>query len=83
MFGFLKKKPVEGEHLSLAITGMHCTSCALTVDGVLEDTDGVLSASTSYARAVTKIVFNSEKISKEKILQILEKLEYTFQEIKQ
>lgn len=35
----------------LKITGMHCTSCAMNIDGDLEDNvKGVKSAQTNYAR---------------------------------
>jgi hypothetical protein len=44
MFDFFKKKQPQGSQLHLTITGMHCTSCAMNIDGVLEETDGVLTA---------------------------------------
>lgn len=36
--------------VTLAIEGMHCTSCAMTIDEELEDLPGVKRAKTSYAR---------------------------------
>ena len=39
--------------LVLKIKGMHCTSCAMNIDGELEDTKGVKEANTSYAKQKT------------------------------
>ncbi len=32
------------------IQGMHCTSCAMNIDGELEDTEGIKEAKTNYAK---------------------------------
>jgi copper chaperone len=61
------------------ITGMHCTSCALLIDGDLEDMDGVISSSTSYARAETIVEFDEGKVTYEKILEIIKKNGYDAQ----
>lgn len=82
MFDFLKKKATTGEELRLKITGMHCTSCALNIDGVLEETEGVIAAETSYARAQSKITYDPQKINKVKILEVLQQFEYSFSESK-
>ncbi len=57
--------------VTLAITGMHCTSCAMNIDGELEDAAGVEIAQTSYAKQESDIVFNSEKISVDEIIKII------------
>lgn len=59
------------------ITGMHCTSCALNIDGELEDADGVQESRTDYARQKTTVVFDPEKITQERILAIIASLNYT------
>jgi len=81
MFDFLKKKASSGETLRLSIVGMHCSSCAMNIDGVLEDVNGVLESTTSYARSSTVIVFEPKTVTKEEILAALSSLEYTFQEV--
>lgn len=58
------------------IMGMHCNSCAMNIDGELEDTNGISSANTSYAKSQTEVKFNSDKISLEKIGKIIEKVGY-------
>lgn len=45
------------------ITGMHCSSCAMSIDGTLEDIAGVIEATTSYAQGTTKVIFNTDLIS--------------------
>lgn len=59
------------------ITGMHCSSCALTIDMDLEDLPGVKSASTSYAKAETEVEFDSGKVSDALILETIKKSGYT------
>lgn len=70
MFTFFKK-PVQGKEITLTIQGMHCTSCALNIDGVLEDVEGVFRAETSYAQAKVKIHFDPTKTTKEKLITII------------
>ena len=59
----------------LKITGMHCISCAMNIDGELEDL-GVKNASTNYARGETKIEFDDEKITIEQIQKTISTLGY-------
>lgn len=58
------------------ITGMHCTSCAMNIDGELEDTDGVKESNTSYAKSQTTVEYDGEKIDDKKIIEIIEKVGY-------
>ena len=76
MFNLFKKKPL-GQKAILKIKGMHCTSCAMNIDGALEDTDGVLSASTSYAKSQVEVVFDETKVSKEKLQKVIEDQGYS------
>lgn len=59
------------------ITGMHCSSCALTIDMDLEDLPGIKSSSTSYAKAETEVEFDSDKVSDSLILETIKKSGYT------
>lgn len=59
------------------ITGMHCTSCAMNIDGELEDTGGVEESKTSYAKQETEVVFDESRISEKKIQDIIKKVGYT------
>ncbi len=58
------------------ITGMHCTSCAMNIDGELEDTEGIRKASTNYAKSQTEVEFDPEKVSEANITEIVKKVGY-------
>lgn len=55
---------------------MHCTSCAMNIDGELEDTEGVSKSQTSYAKLKTDVVYDPEKITEDQIIAIIKKLDY-------
>lgn len=65
----------------LKILGMHCTSCAMNIDGELEDTDGVKQANTSYAKSVTEVEFDPDKLTLEKVVSTIKTAGYTAQPI--
>ena len=65
--------------IMLSITGMHCTSCAMNIDGELEDTDGVTESSTNYAKAMTTVTFDESKVSEQVLIKSIETLGYTAQ----
>lgn len=77
MFNLFKSKTSVGEKIVFKLGGMHCTSCAMNIDGALEDTDGVISANTNYAKAQVVIEYNQSKITKEKLVSIIEDQGYT------
>jgi len=72
----LFKKPTQGENIKLKIKGMHCSSCAMTIDDSLEETEGVFSSETSYAAAQVRVDFNPKIVSLEKIKSIIGELGY-------
>ena len=42
----------------LSIMGMHCSSCAMSIDDELEDVLGVKRASTSYAKQTAEVEYD-------------------------
>jgi P-type Cu+ transporter len=58
------------------ISGMHCTSCAMNIDGELEDTKGIKQANTNYAKSQTEVEFDENKITDKQIISIIEKAGY-------
>jgi copper chaperone CopZ len=58
--------------MTLKINGMHCVSCAMNIDGNLEELDGVKVANTSYIKSETIIGYDETKVSLEKIKQIIQ-----------
>lgn len=55
---------------------MHCGSCAMMIDGDLEDTKGVVSAKTSYAKQVTEVEFDEKEIKIDEIVAVVKKSGY-------
>ncbi|HSW89356.1 MAG TPA: heavy-metal-associated domain-containing protein [Patescibacteria group bacterium] len=58
------------------ITGMHCVSCSMNIDGELEDLPGVQKSETSYAKQETRVEFNSTLVSEVDIKKIISGLGY-------
>lgn len=55
------------------IEGMHCTSCAMNIDGDLEDyVKGVKSAKTNYAKQECEVEFEEGVAVEQIITQIKE-----------
>lgn len=65
------------------ITGMHCTSCAMNIDGELEDTKGVKEASTNYAKGVSEVSFDEDILSQEELISIIKNVGYTAEVIEE
>ncbi|MCL4353209.1 cation transporter [Patescibacteria group bacterium] len=65
----------------LKIIGMHCTSCAMNIDGELEDTGKVKKIRTNYAKAQTEVEFDTEKITEIEIVEIIKKVGYQAQTV--
>ncbi|MBI2034928.1 MAG: heavy-metal-associated domain-containing protein [Candidatus Levybacteria bacterium] len=53
------------------IEGMHCSSCAMTIDWALEETGGVKSAKTNYAKSQTEVAFDEEKATENDIIAVI------------
>lgn len=63
--------------ITLKISGMHCVSCSLNIDGELEDTQGVKEAYTNYAKQQTEVTFDEKTLSEKEIADIIKNLGYT------
>ena len=55
------------------IEGMHCTSCAMTIDWEIEDVEGVKAADTSYAKATTTVRLEKDTVPDEAILAAIKR----------
>lgn len=76
MFNFFKKNP-KGEKVTFKIAGMHCSSCAMSIDSELEETKGVFSANTNFAKAETVVNYDPNLVSKEDITNVINSTGYT------
>ena len=62
--------------ISFHISGMHCTSCALNIEHILNKTEGVTSASVNYASEQGRVTITNESV-KDKITHAIKSLGYT------
>ncbi len=58
------------------IVGMHCASCAVSIQQVLEKDPGVIECSVNYAGQEGTAIYDPEKISDDKIKSMVESLGY-------
>lgn len=64
------------QEITLKIVGMHCTACAMNIDGELEDSPGIILAKTNYAKAETKVRFDAQQTDINKIKSIIKQAGY-------
>jgi periplasmic mercuric ion binding protein len=67
---------VKSERVKIAIEGMSCTSCANGIKAMLKRTPGVISAEVSFERREAVVEYDSERTSREKIVEAITKLGY-------
>lgn len=67
-----KLKKIKAE-----IKGMHCTSCALTIEKSIKKLHGVKMASVNYANKKALVEFNEDEINLQKINEEVKKAGYT------
>lgn len=65
-----------GSEAFLRIDGMHCSSCEFLIERMAVKTDGILSASSSYATSTAKIVYDPDIIAEDELPQALNTLGY-------
>lgn len=65
------------EKSTLAVTGMHCTSCSLLIDETLEELPGVISSSTDLRRETTTVEYDPAQTSSAVIAEEIAKLGYS------
>ncbi len=72
MLNLFKKKAAQGEQVVFKLSGLHCSSCAMSIDNALEEVDGVLETSTSYAKAETKVHFDPKKTNHDQLKRAIQ-----------
>ncbi len=58
------------------VTGLDCADCALKLEGALQHTEGVVSATTSFGAATLKVVFDPQEIAFDQVLDRVRRLGY-------
>lgn len=79
MFNLFKKQQ-KGMQFCFKVEGMNCTSCAMNIDGELEELEGIYEANTNYAKAETTIQYDPNQVDQEKLKKVIEKLGYSIKE---
>ena len=64
------------EKIILNITGMHCVSCAKTIETALKKAQGINSAQVNFASEKAYIEFDQDKISSGALISLVEKAGY-------
>ncbi len=62
--------------IKLNIEGMHCGACAVGIQMLLENTEGVKKAAVDYNSKIGEVEFDDEKIKLENIIKAIEELGY-------
>ena len=65
------------EKIELKIEGMHCGSCAVGIQMLTTNMDGVKSAEVSYEGKKGVFEFDPSKVKKEDIVKSIAELGYT------
>ena len=60
------------KEIKLKIEGMHCTGCSSRLEKVLNNTDGVESATVSFEKKQAIITYNESQTDIEQIKQIIQ-----------
>jgi len=59
---------------TLKLSGMHCVSCSLLIEGELEDIG--VAAKANYAKQLVDCTYDEKKVDVKKIREVIEKLGY-------
>ena len=60
----------------LKIDGMTCTSCEMRIENRLKKLEGIREVKVSYVNGTAKIAYDPRIISRDKIIETIEKLDY-------
>lgn len=59
---------------TLQLSGMHCVSCSMLIEGELEDMG--VEAKANYAKQLVEVTFDPNKTKEEAIVGAIQKLGY-------
>jgi Cu+-exporting ATPase len=57
--------------ITLQLKGMHCTTCSVLIDTVLEELPGVKTSKTSYADQKVEVEFDPAKVDTNQMIQVI------------
>ncbi len=59
------------------VLDMHCTNCAMTIEGLEDDLPGVKSVRASYQKGTVEVEYDEKRVSEGKIRDAIGELGYT------
>lgn len=59
------------QKITLKLTGMHCISCSVLIDTVLEELPGVKSAKSSYAEQKVEVEFDPAQVQLAQMIEVI------------
>jgi len=59
------------------VLDMHCSSCAMTLEGLEDELDGIERISASYHKQTLHVEYDESKLSGQKIIEAASQLGYT------
>jgi P-type Cu+ transporter len=72
MFNIFKKKAMQGEKVVFKLSGLHCASCAMSIDNALEEVEGVHESKTSFAKTEAVVHFDPQKTNHEELKRAIQ-----------
>jgi copper chaperone CopZ len=53
--------------MTFRVEGMHCSSCAMNLEGIEDDLPGILKVSASYPRETLQVEFDEARVNEAQI----------------
>ena len=72
----MNKKNTRGETCIIGVSGMHCASCANTIEKKLSKQPGVINARVNFANEKAIVEYDSSKINEKSIADAINKTGY-------
>jgi copper chaperone CopZ len=62
---------------SFRVTDMHCTNCAMTIEGIEDDLPGIKQINASYQKKRMTVEYDETRVSEAQILEAVKRKGYT------
>ena len=69
--------PADAVRVDLPISGMNCAGCAINIEKILKETDGVESASVNFATSRATVLFAPRLVTPEALIRAVESAGYS------
>ncbi len=69
--------PADAVRVDLPISGMNCAGCAINIEKILNETDGVESASVNFATSRATVLFAPRLVTPETLIKAVESAGYS------